>query len=319
MELNDQQILRFVDRIKLPREKKTDYAGQIDTLKDCVVKAIGDMSNTKVSRVLRAGSWQKGTALRPRGDMPLDVDMVFFIDVDEETEFDSEELRDEIIAVLKEAYPSKAEEDFTSGEKTVGIVFRGSGLEVDIVPFIPEKGNSSYGRQPRKRLNSGSFRTSVDKQLDFIANTKIRWPSYTPVVRIIKWWKNRQELELPSFAVELILAHLIEESRIAKGVTIECAIIEFFEFVSADTPIRIEFPGAIGNPLSASNGMPIVADPTNNENNVMEKTDPGEWSEIMEEACKAFETLSYARQVSGNQNTLVLWGEVFEGFSIEEV
>ena len=319
VELNDQQILRFVERIKLPRDRRADYSGQIDTLKGRVTKAINALPNTKVTRVRRAGSWKKDTTLRPRGDMPLDVDLVFFVDVDEDTAFDSESLREEIIAVLREAYPNKPAEDFTNGNKTVGIVFRGSGLEIDIVPFIPDKGRSSYGKQPRKRLNSGNFRTSVDKQLDFISGIKGQWGNFTAAVRMVKWWKNKLELDLPSFAVELIFAYLAKNNRVgSKSLTLEHALIEFFEFVSADSRIQIEFPGAIGDSLAVSDGVAVIADPTNNENNVMERTALSDWNEITGKACEAFETISYAQKVKGDQNTIDLWREVFEGFNTQE-
>ena len=317
MELTDRQILNFVDRIKLSRDKKQGYIDQVDALEKRVVNAINGIDNTKVKQVRKAGSWIKGTALRPRGDFPLDVDLVFFVEVDEETEFDSEELRDEIIAVLKKAYPNKSEEDFKSGEKTVGIVFQGSGLEVDIVPFIPNKGNTSYGRQPRKELKSGDFKTSVCNQLEFIRKTKEKWASFAPVVRMVKWWKNEKELDMPSFAVELLFAHLILSGRIGSGINIENALVKFFEFLSANPHMRIGFPGAIGS-LPASSGTPIVADPTNNENNVLEKVDTTDWSEIVDKANSAFETLAYARTVGEQGKTLELWREVFYQFNIQE-
>ena len=146
MEYKNQQLGNYVDRIKLTRNKKLSYVQQVSNLKDNVSKAINDMESTKVTSVRRAGSWKKGTALAPKGDYPLDVDMVFFLNLEENISFDAEELRSEIIQVLCKAYPHKTRLDFTDGQKTVGVVFKGSGLEIDIVPFIPEKGNTTYGR-----------------------------------------------------------------------------------------------------------------------------------------------------------------------------
>ena len=319
MELTNKQILNFVDSIKLSRKKKQEYNDQIDSLKKRVVDAINGMDNTKVKAVRRAGSWKKDTALSPRGDaLSLDVDLVFFVEVDEGTKFDSEELRNEIIAVLQRAYPNKSGEDFKNGEKTVGIVFRGSGLEVDIVPFIPNKRDPSYGRQPRKELKSGDFKTSVEKQLKFISSIKDRWALFVPAVLMVKLWKNMEELDdMPSFAVELLFAHLIISGRIGSGVTIEDSLINFFEFVSANPHMRIGFPDAIGS-LPASSGMPIIADPTNNANNVLEKVGMTGWSEIVDKANSAFETLSYAQKVGEQGKTLGLWREVFYQFNIQD-
>jgi len=211
MEYTDQQLANYVNRIKLTNDRKASYTQQIDTLKSNVLKAVDAMENTKVTkvtRVIRAGSWKKGTALAPKGDYPLDIDMVFFLDIEDDAAFDGEDLRDQIIDVLCKAYPNKQRSEFTDGRKTVGVVFRGTGLEVDIVPFIPEKGNTTYGRQPRKKLHSGEFKTSVDKQLNFIRKVKEKSTNFTSIVRILKSWKNYQELELSSFSIELAVAHL---------------------------------------------------------------------------------------------------------------
>ena len=314
MEYSNQQLINYVNRIKLTQEKKSSYANQIDNLRNNVLSAVKEMENTKVTRVLQGGSWKKGTALAPKGDYPLDIDMVFFLDIDEDTSFDAEDLREEIIDVLCESYPNKERSDFTDGKKTIGVVFRGSGLEVDIVPFIPEKGNTTYGRQPRKKLNSGEFKTSVDKQLDFISKIKIKCSNFTSIVRILKSWRNYKELALSSFSIELAAANLVREGRI-NGSSINQAIINFFEFFGNGNPVEVYFSGAIG----PKDGIaPCIADPTNNENNTISMSD-GEWDEIVDIAENSFETISYARAVQETGKTLVLWKKVFgPSFNIKE-
>lgn len=314
MEYTNQQLNNYVKRIKLTQEKKSSYKSQIDNLRDNVRKAISDMENTKLTKVKIAGSWRKGTALAPKGEYPLDIDLVFYLALEEDISFDAEELREEIIDVLCEAYPTKERSDFTDGKKTIGIVFRGSGLEVDIVPFIPEKGNTTYGRQPEKKLNSGEFKTSVDKQLDFTKKIKSKCSNFTSIVRILKSWKNYKELELSSFSLELAVAKLIEEGRIS-GASINQSIINFFEFFGNGNPVEVYFSGAIG-PQTGS--APWIADPTNNENNSIRLSD-SEWDEVVEEAECGFETISYAQTVQEKGKTLDLWKEVFgPSFNIKE-
>ncbi len=314
MEYTNQQLNNYVKRIKLTNEKKSSYKNQIDNLRDNVRKAIKDMENTKLTKVKIAGSWRKGTALAPKGDYPLDIDLVFYLALEEDISFDAEDLREEIIDVLCETYPNKEESDFTDGQKTIGIVFRGSGLEVDIVPFIPEKGNTTYGRQPRKKLNSGEFKTSVDKQLDFTKKIKSKCSNFTSIVRILKSWRNYQELELSSFSLELAVANLIEEGIIS-GASINQSIINFFEFFGNGNPVEVYFSDAIG-PQTGS--APCIADPTNNENNSIRLSDSG-WDEVVEEAECGFETISYAQTVQEKGKTLDLWKEVFgPSFNIKE-
>ena len=303
MEYTNQQLTNFVNRIKLSQEKKSSYTNQIENLINNVRKAINQMENTKVTKVRRVGSWQKGTALTPKGDNPLDIDVVFYVEVDEDTSFDAEELREDVIDVLCEAYPNKERSDFTEGQKTIGVVFRGSGLEVDIVPFIPEKGNTTYGRQPRKKLNSGEFKTSVDKQLDFIRKVKGKCPYFASIVRMLKSWRNYRELEFSSFSIELTVAHLVATGRLSASTSINQAVIFFFEFLGNGDPVEVYFSGAIG-PKEGSD--PWISDPTNNENNTIRLSD-SEWEEVVEEGEQSFDTISYAQVVHENGKTLDLW------------
>ena len=306
MQLNNQQLENFVGRIKLRSEQRSSYTDQIDSVKGKVIRAISDMENVKVTKVRRAGSWKKGTILNPRAGAALDVDLVFFVEVDEETKFDAEDLRNEIIRVLSAAYPNKAREDFERGKKTVGIVFRGTGLEIDIVPFIPSKGNSSYGRQPRKKLNSGEFKTSIDKQLGYISAVKERNAHFASIVRMLKCWRNYQEIDLSSFSIELLVCHLIDNGKI--GASMEDAVVVFFDFLAHNPKMIVKFPGAIG---SVQGNGPIIADPTNNANNALEKTSLVEWNDAVSKSLKGFETISYAKVVGEKGQTISLWKEIF--------
>lgn len=306
MEYTNKQLENHVNRIKLTQKQKSSYSQQIENLKENVVKAVNSMENTRVIKVKRAGSWKKGTALAPKSGRPLDVDLVIYMDVEENTSFDAEELRDEIIKVLCKAYPNKNQSDFTGGNKTIGIVFRGSGLEVDIVPFIPEKGNTTYGRQPRKRLNSGEFKTSVDKQLAFSVDLKSKYRIYTPVIRVLKAWRNYQELELSSFSIELGVAHLAVTGALTNA-SISAGLVAFFELFGNGNPMQVFFPGAIG---IRPNANPWIADPTNNQNNTL-RLSRTDWQEVIQVAEVGFETISYARVVRESSKTLALWQEVF--------
>ncbi|MCY3986119.1 MAG: CBASS oligonucleotide cyclase [Candidatus Dadabacteria bacterium] len=313
MRYSNKKLENYVNKIKLTQDRKSSYSTQIDSLKRNVTHAINSMDSAKVTKVKRAGSWKKGTALAPKGEYPLDVDMVFYLDVDEDTRFDAEELREGIIDTLCQAYPTKERSDFSGGPKTVGVVFVGSGLEVDIVPFIPEVGNTSYGRQPRKVLNSGEFLTSVEKQLDFASKVKDKCQSFASIVRILKSWRNYKELEVSSFSIELLVSHLVKTGKISSS--IENAVVSFFELVGSDRHLEIYFEGAIGE---KSGDAPWVADPTNNANNTINMCQSS-WNETVQQAETGYETISYAQEVAETGKTLNLWREIFgPSFSVHE-
>ena len=316
MKLSNQELLNFVGRIKLTEKRKKKYTKQIDNLVQELQTAISKHTDMKVTSVLRAGSWKKGTALRPYAGAALDIDLVFFLDVEEASSDDINTLHDTLLEFLLKAYPTKEKEDFTSGEKTVGLKFRGSGLEADLVPVIQLQGDPEYVWQPSKRKGAGKFITNVRGQLTFARDLKAEDSNYTSIVRIAKAWRRRQELSIPSFAIELIVAHLVLTE--GRATNIEDAVVRFFEFVSRSEFPEITFPEAKGDVDEDSKGPVYIADPTYNPNNVLERKTQEQWDEAIEAAQIAFETLTFAQSKRAQGETLSLWKEIMgPEFNIE--
>ena len=313
MEYTNEQMKRFVDRIKLTEGKKRDYAKQIDNLKDNVTSAIGEIDGIRLIKVKRAGSWKKGTALAPRGENALDIDMVFFIEKEGGYKFDAEKIRNDLVDILCAAYPNKKREDFNSGKKTVGVVFKGTGLEVDIVPFIPEKKGSSYGLQAEKTLNGRTHTTSVDGQLRFSRDLRKQNREYTSIVRVLKHWRNEKELDLPSFAIEILAGEAIRTGEIS-GTSIGDGVARVYEWLGRGEDFELNF----GKRGKVGKERPWISDPTNDSNNVVTRV-ISQWDEITEEAEKAWETIMYAKSVEGKGQTHDLWKEVVgPRFNVEE-
>ncbi|MFZ5480472.1 MAG: CBASS oligonucleotide cyclase [Myxococcota bacterium] len=315
MKLNNTQLLNYVARIRLTQAMKNTYARQIDDLVSELCGAIDEHTDMRVTRVLRAGSWKKGTALRPRAEHPLDIDLVFFLDLEESSAAEVSVLHDTLLAFLKAAYPNKSEDDFKGGQKTVGLVFRGSGLMADLVPVVPLKSDPAYVWQPSIEPGGGRFVTSVERQLEFVQQRKAANPAYSATVRMLKAWKARKELEVSSFAIELTLAHL--DLTRGTATNIEDAALRAFEYLCRSTFPPILFPGAIGMATDEP-GPAYVADPTNNANNVLKRLDAAEWARVREAALAAWEALSFAQSKASQAETLELWKEVFgPRFNIE--
>lgn len=307
MKLNNTELNNYIGRVKLSRENKRKYKKQIDYLITEIRKSIHEDTNSKVKKVLQSGSWRKGTILRPRDGIDLDIDLVFFMEMGSQKEVNR--LLDMIIDFLQKTYPNKDQSDFQKSKKSVNVVFRNSGLNVDIVPVIPIDETDDYVWQPEDG-GKGEFITSINQQLAFNRDVKVNDPNYTAVVRMIKKWKKEKELRISSFAIELIAAHLNEIRNVAEN--IEDSVIRFFELLSRDgfwnDPVTFE--GAVNN-TSFTDSPVYVADPSNNENNVMERVSQEDWDEIVEEATAAFETLTWAQTKRSEPETLKLWKQVF--------
>jgi len=319
MKLDNTKLAVFVKKIKLKPENMPKYRTQINNLKQKLEDKIKQDQNTelKVTKYLLAGSWKKHTILKPTGEHPIDIDIVLFIEGDENLKSDIEKVHDFIVKYLEEIYPQKdIGEDVEADEKTkaIKIKFKGTGLEVDIVPVVPISEPKEFVWQPQKG-GGGKYITSISKQLEFSLDLRKNNTSYTSIVRALKWWKNYKELDptddepgLSSFAIELIVGYL----DITKGVetNIEESIIRFFQFLSTSNFPTISFTEAI-NKIPSFDTPIYIADNTNNENNVTKKLTDEKWSEIIEEAEDAFDSLNIAQSKNNEGDTIEEWKRVF--------
>ncbi|MCB0747837.1 MAG: nucleotidyltransferase [Ignavibacteriae bacterium] len=319
MKLDNNQLLHFVNKIKLQSENMQKYRNQIANLKSKLEDKIKNDESTgmKVSKYLLAGSWKKHTILKATGDNPIDIDLVLFVTGDDNIKNDLKKLHDYIVKYLEEIYPNKNIDNDVDAEghtKSIKIRFSSSGLEVDIVPVVPLSEPEKYVWQPQ-RGGGGTYITSVEKHLDYSLNLRKNNPNYTAIVRALKWWKNYQELNptdseggLSSYAIELIVAYLDENKGIESN--IEEAIIRFFQFVSSSSFPVIKFDHAINNVPYYSTPV-YIADDTNNENNAAKKIDNAKWDEIFEEAEEAFDTLNIAQSRNNEGATIEEWKSIF--------
>lgn len=314
MKLNNTQLINFVGRIKLKRDNMPKYKEQINNLIENLQKKIDSDEKTdlRVTKFLIAGSWAKRTILRHTGDHPIDIDLILYIEGDENLKNDIEKLHDYVVQYLKDIYPSKEDSDIEADGKTksIKIKFIGTGMEVDIVPVVSINTPIDYVWQPQ-RGGGGRYITSVTKQLEFASDRKKNNTSYTAIVRSLKWWKNYQELkdeELSSFAIELIVSYL----DINEGVetNIEKGILRFFTFVSNSSFPIISFKEAI-NTVPAYSTPIYICDPTNKENNAAKKMEKKNFDEIKKKANDAFEGISIAQSKSTDYETIEEWKSIF--------
>lgn len=314
MKLNNTQLNNFVNRIKLRADSMPKYREQIKNLMEKLQKKIDEDKRTdiKVTKFLIAGSWAKRTILRRTGEHPIDIDLILYIEADENTKEDIGKIHDYVVQYLKDIYPSKEESDIEADGKTkaIKIKFVGTGMEVDIVPVVPVTSPNEYVWQPQ-RGGGGKYITSVTKQLEFSRTRKTNNSSYTAIVRSLKWWKNYQELkdeELSSFAVELIVSYLDInygiESNIEKG------ILRFFTFLSNSTFPIINFKEAI-NTVPVYTTPIYIGDPTNNENNAARKMELKNFNEIKTKANDGFEGISIAQSKGTEYETIEEWKIIF--------
>jgi hypothetical protein len=73
MKLTNNQLTNFINRIKLKKDNMPVYRNQVNNLQEDLEKHIAEDTSTgiKVTKATIAGSWKKGTILRPTGIIRL--------------------------------------------------------------------------------------------------------------------------------------------------------------------------------------------------------------------------------------------------------
>jgi hypothetical protein len=319
MELTDTQLRYFVDnRLKLPKGKRSEYLAQVDRLIERFSTAADGDAVLDIKKFLKTGSLRKGTVLRPQPDFGVDADVAVYLNGKGVTSYDLDNLHDRIRRLLTKIYPTKQPSDFTVQPRTLGIVFHASGLEMDLVPLIAIDSPGDYGWQPSSQ-GEAPVKTSVPKQLEFIRARKDGYGNFTALVRLLKSWRNFQELDdsFRSFSIELVVSHL-QDARGAPS-SLEDGLLRFFLYVAQSelrTPIWF---AECGKPSVFPGNRVVLLDPCNVENNVGRRITDEECTVIVARCQAAWETLTYARNHGGKTQTLELWKDVFgRSFVIED-
>ncbi len=318
MILTDEQINVFVSQVlHLGKGKRKEYLDQVDFLIESLEKKINEDSSFNVKSFKKTGSIMKGTVLKPMGDLGVDADIAVFLDISEAEKDDVDQLHQIILDLLVAVYPTKKREDFKVQPRTLGIHFRSSKLDVDLVPVIPIPNAPGYGWQPSSKQGH-PVKTSVQGQLDFIKNRRDADPRFKTLVRLLKKWRNEKELDhLRSFMIELIVAHLYDQHGAAKS--LESGLQRFFLYVAQSglsTPIT--FP-ELGKVSTFPSDPVVILDPVNKDNNVAARLTDNERREIMTAAETAWETIEAANWKSGKGDTIDHWKEVMgRSFTMED-
>jgi hypothetical protein len=149
MRLSGKDLGNYVtNKLALPGDERNEHRAQVGRLLERLEAVLHEDGSYRIKKFRRAGSLEKGTSNRPRAGKPVDADVGVYFEVDDPSSFDIADLQQLIKKLLAAAYPQKSEDDFDdSGARTFGVVFQGSGLEVDLVPIVSLDAEANYGLQ----------------------------------------------------------------------------------------------------------------------------------------------------------------------------
>ena len=295
------------DKVNLLAEDVEDYRNQVNRLRDRLDKHVAEHPDYALVKMLHSGSVRKGTALKTINDMDVAVYVKAAAAPDESV------LLSWLADRLREAYPNLHPDQFTVQTHCVTVSFRGSGLDVDVVPVLYEGDPNDCGFLITK--DSGDrVLTSIPMHLKFIRKRKNDYPfHFAQFVRLIKWWARLQKRQsdsfrFKSFMAELICAHLVGQGLDPADYPV--ALENFFSYVvTSGLKERIFFTDYYQNselPGATSASIEIF-DPVNPTNNVARQYSASDRDMIVEGAHDALDALVEAHHATTQGRAVALW------------
>jgi tRNA nucleotidyltransferase (CCA-adding enzyme) len=303
------------DKVNLHRDKVKKYREQVQSLRTKLDTHIASHPGYELVKMLNAGSVAKGTALSRLHDM----DVAVYVKKGSAPENEILLLR-WLTDRLRAAYPGLAAEQFSSQQHCVTVSFRGTGLDVDVVPVLYENGDDDRGCLIAK--DSGDrLETSVTLHRQFIQRRRrLYGAQFAEYIRLVKWWVDTTKRSDPnsgfkfkSFLVELLCAHLVDQG-LAKLESYPLALEQFFGYI-VNTGLReqIVFSDYYGASEVASRSADAIQvyDPVNPTNNVARRYGIAQRDSIVRAAQDAFDALTEAHYATTQGRAYECWRDVF--------
>ena len=311
--IDHKDILRFAqERVNLPQDTARKYREQVRGLRDRLENHLDDNPDFALKKMLLSGSLAKGTALKSLND----IDVAIYV-AGSDAPRDIAALLDFIAARLVAAYPNVTSDQVTTNTYSVTISFKGTGLDVDVVPIL-YYGDPDW-RGDLVSQDDGSFlETSIPLHLEFTRKRKKAHPDhFAQVIRLVKFWARLRKDENPnfrfkSFMIEMIIARLADD-----GVNFSDypeALQAFFTYVvKTDIRALIAFSDYydVATAACCDNDVVKIIDPVNKDNNVGKLYTSMNADLIVAAASDAGDAIDYAISATTKQETVAAWQDVF--------
>lgn len=308
-------LVAFADRsVNLKREDAKEYREQVNRLRTKMEAFIKDNPNVGLRKMLLSGSLAKGTSLKTLND----IDVAIHVTTPDAPTGEAD-LLDWLVEQLRKVYPNMNADQISRGNHCVRISFRGSGLDVDVVPVYeikddPLERGYLYARDSGKRVL-----TSIPMHLDFIRKRKSSCAThYAQVIRFAKFWSAKRKIAMgDSFRCKSFLVELVMASRLDSGAVLSNypdALEEFFAYI---VQTRLSEQIAFTDYFKASE-VPVrgqaaveVLDPVNLDNSIVVDYSESDRDTLVDQAEGALDAISEARHATTKGRAVECWKEVF--------
>ncbi len=299
------------DKVNLPKDKADEYRAQARRLREKLEGYLAEHPDFTLRKMMLSGSLAKGTALRSLND----IDVACYISGAAAPK-DVKALLDYLAERLRKAFPNFSPDQVQPQTYSVTVSFRGSGLDVDVVPILYEGDAQWYGNLVSQ--DDGSFlKTSIPLHLEFAGKRRrAQEKHFAQVVRLAKFWSRRTKQErdgfrFKSFMIEMILAKLCDDGLDFSDYPE--ALQHFFTYIArTDFREKIIFDDYYPRSSVGTFSDPVqIIDPVNAVNNVARLYTAANADAIVEAALDAGDAIDAALAAPNKQLTVAYWQKVF--------
>lgn len=305
-------IVRFAqDRVNLPKDKANEFRAQARRLREKLDGYLDEHPDFTLKKMMLSGSLAKGTALRSLND----IDVACYIS-GADAPSDIGALLEYLAERLRKAFPNFNPDQVQPQTYSVTVSFRGTGLDVDVVPILYDGDPQWYGNLVSQ--DDGSFlETSIPLHLEFTRKRKTAQEMhFAQVVRLVKFWarnmkRENDDFRFKSFMIEMILSHLCDQGLDFSDYPE--ALQHFFTYVArSNMRERIVFTDYYAANAVGSFAEPVqIIDPVNAANNVSRLYTGAQAVAIVDAALDAGDAIDAALAAPTKQETVYYWQKVF--------
>jgi hypothetical protein len=309
------------ERVNLSATTASKHRAQVKVLRERLQEEIDDHPDYGLVKMLHAGSVAKGTALQSVNDL----DAAVYVKKAAVPSYSDAALVTWLADRLFDANRALGmkRNQFVENLHCVTVNFKGSGLNVDVVPVLYEGGDDDRGFLVRKHSGDRVL-TSITLHLQFIRDRKTKYgANFAELIRLTKWWKRTvshsdEDFRFKSFMIELLWAHLADDGLSLADYS--TALERFFVYVvKTGLEEQISFTDFfnVSEIPKRSNAAIEVLDPVNLENNVAVHYGVGDRARIVTAAQGALDAISEARFAPTKSRAIECWqtvlGPTFKG------
>ena len=308
--VDHKEIQDFADtNVNLKREDAKDYRDQVKRLQVKLEEFIKENSDFELQKMLLSGSLAKHTALKTINDADV---AVYVVSAPE----DIGELLDWLAPKLRKAFPNLKPEQIVKQTYSVKIEFRGTGLDVDIVPIYQTDEDEGDWGEVVSQEDGTKLRTNITLHKEFITKRRTNYSTYTQLVRLLKWWaktkkEENESFKFKSFMIELVLAKLFDDKEFTSPDDYPETMLGFFDYIAKTNFSEFiyfsdykEAPGYCNDPIR-------VFDPVNPDNNLARNYNESDKRVIVSEAIDAGDAIEAALKAPTKGLTIDYWRKVF--------